>query len=112
MSSNTSRTDKCRSEEMKASFDCTHQRIMLLNKLLCVLSGIICEWNSFISPNGDVSYFSDLDKSPSNSLEFPQPDHAGQSLRSIKKTFDKLEKERQRLIFLKEELSKDFETVR
>jgi hypothetical protein len=97
---------------MKISFHWTRQRIDLLAKLLRVLSGTIREWNTFISLDGGLGYFSDLEKPPSNSLEIPHPDHAGQSLRSIKQTFDKLENKKQRLISFQEKLSSGLEMVR
>jgi hypothetical protein len=86
----------------------------LLTKLLGVLSGTIQEWNTFISMDGDVAYFSEistLDDFESNSLEIHHSDRAGQSLRSIKEAFDRLENDRQRLILLSESLYSDFSTV-
>jgi hypothetical protein len=97
---------------MNTSFDWTRRRRDLLNKLIIVLSGTVREWNTFISSDGDVGYFSDLDEWPTNSRELHQPGHAGQSLRSIKQSFGRLEEDLQRLISLKESLSSDFTTVR
>lgn len=79
----------------------------LVTKLHCVLSGTIREWNVFISREGDVAYFSDLDEFPSPC----RPGHAD-SLRSIKQTFGELENDRQKLISLKESLDRDFSVVR
>jgi hypothetical protein len=97
---------------MKASFNWTLLRMDLLTKLLCVLSGTIDEWDTFISSHGDVGYFSDLDEFASNSPEFRRPDHAGQSLRSIKEAFERLKNHRRALVSLRESLSRDFSTVR
>lgn len=96
---------------MQVSFDWTRQRRDLLTKLIGVLSGLIQEWNTFISLDGDVGYLSDLDESP-DSPGFRRPDHAGQSLRSIKYAFGRLENDRQTLELLKEALSSDLSTVR
>jgi hypothetical protein len=93
---------------MNTAFHWTRQRMDLVTKLHCVLSGTIREWNAFISREGDVAYFSDLDESPSPSRFGP----ASQSLRSIKQTFGELENDRQKLISLKESLDKDFSVVR
>jgi hypothetical protein len=94
---------------MNASFQWTRRRMDLVTKLLGVLSGIIHEWDIFLSPDGDWGYFRDLDRLPSNSPEFRA---AGQSLRSIKRAFMRLENNRQGLLSLKESLSSDFSTVR
>ncbi|KAE9366797.1 hypothetical protein N431DRAFT_417671 [Stipitochalara longipes BDJ] len=99
-------------EEMSTAFHWTRQRMDLVTKLLCMLSGTIHEWHAFISPDGDVGYFSDLDVFPSNSQEFRRYEHAGQSLRSIKQTFGKLEKDQQKLVSLKESLARDFSMLK
>jgi hypothetical protein len=83
--------------------------MVLVAELLDVLFGIIHEWDTFLSPDGDWGYFSDLDRFPSNSPEFRV---AGQSLRSIKRAFSRLENNRQKLLSLKETLSSDLSTVR
>jgi hypothetical protein len=97
---------------MNRRFDWTRRRSDLLIKLLCALSGIIREWNTFISSDGDVGYLSDLDEIPTSSRAFHQSGHAGKSLRSINQAFGRLEEDRQRLIALKEWFSNDFTTVR
>lgn len=97
---------------MKTSFNWTLLRMDLLTELLGVLSGTVDEWNTFISSHGNVGYFSDLDEFASNSPKFRHPDHAGQSLRSIKEAFERLENHQQSLISLTESLSRDFMTVR
>jgi len=84
----------------------------LLSELLGVLSETIEEWNTFISPDSDVGYFSDLDQFPSYSLEFRQPADAGRSLRSIKETFERLQNHQQKLRSLTVFLSRDFTVVR
>jgi hypothetical protein len=90
---------------MSNSFHWTRRRMDLLTKLVCVLSGTLCEWNTFISSNGDIGYFSDLDELPSGA---PKWDYTSRWLRNIKQAFEKLENDRQRLITLKESLSSDF----
>jgi hypothetical protein len=97
---------------MQKGFDWTAQRMDLLNELLHVLSGLVDEWDTFISPNGDIGYFSDLDEFPSNSQESRELGCPSSSLRNIKQTFEKLEMYRQRLESLKYSLIKDFEVVR
>ena len=99
---------------MQKAFDWTFQRIDLLSELIDVLSGTIDEWNTFISLNGDVGYFSDLDEFPrsTNSDEFRELGCPGSSLRNIKQTFEKLKTYRQRLESLTESLSRNFEAVR
>lgn len=107
----SSRNLRWRAEDMNKSFHWTNQRMHLVTKLLGVLSGILQEWNTFISSGGDIGYLSDLATIPTNSPEFRHPDHAGQSLRSIKQQFEKLEYDRQKLVSLKESFSSDFSTV-
>jgi Mg2+ and Co2+ transporter CorA len=97
---------------MNRRFDWTRRRRDLLIKLLFVLSGTIREWNLFISSDGDVGYLSDLDEIPTSSPAFHQSSHAGQSLRSIKQAFGRLEEDRQRLLALKEWFSSDFTTLK
>ncbi|KAE9365474.1 hypothetical protein N431DRAFT_563398 [Stipitochalara longipes BDJ] len=103
-----SQCPKERGEMMQKGFDWTAQRLDLLNELLHVLSGLVDEWDTFISPNGDIGYFSDLDEFPSNSNESRELGCPGSSLRNIKQTFEKLEMRRRRLQSLKESLIKDF----
>jgi hypothetical protein len=93
---------------MNASFQWTRGRLNLVTELLVVLLGIIHEWDTFLSPDGDWGYFSDLDRFPSHSREFHV---AGQSLRSINRAFKRLENNRQRLLSMKETLSDDLSTV-
>jgi hypothetical protein len=99
---------------MQRAFDWTFQRMDLLGELIDVLSGTIAEWNTFISPNGDIGYFRDLDELPrsTNSREFREVSCFGSSIRNIKQTFDKLKTHRQRLESLTESLSRNFEAVR
>jgi hypothetical protein len=99
---------------MQRAFDWTFQRMDLLSELIDVLSGIIDEWNTFISLNGDVGYFSDLDEFPrsTNSYGFRELGCPGSSLRNIKQIFEKLKTHRQRLESLTESLGRDFEAVR
>jgi hypothetical protein len=99
---------------MQRAFDWTFQRMDLLSELVDVLSGTIDEWNTFISPNGDVGYFSDLVDFPrsTNSREFRELGCPSSSLRNIKETFEKLKTHRQRLESLTESLSRNFEPVR
>jgi hypothetical protein len=97
---------------MQEGFDWTAQRMDLLNELLPILSGLVDEWDSFISPNGDIEYFSDLDEPPGNSQKPRELGCPSSSLRNIKQTFEKLEMYRQRLESLKYSLIKDFEVVR
>jgi hypothetical protein len=86
----------------------------LLSELIDVLSGTIDEWNTFISLNGDIGYFSDLDEFPrsTNPHDFRELNYPGWSLRNIKQTFEKLKTHRQRLESLTESLSRNFEAVR
>jgi hypothetical protein len=86
----------------------------LLSELVDVLSGTIDEWNTFISLNGDVGYFSDLDEFPrsTNSHEFRELGCPGSSLRHVKQTFEKLQTHRRRLELLTESLRRNFEAVR
>jgi len=97
---------------MQKGFDWTAQRPDLLNEFLHVLSGLVYEWDTFISSNGDIGYFSDLDELPSNSHESRELGCPSSSLRNIKQTFEKLEMHHRRLQSLKESLIKDFEVVR
>jgi hypothetical protein len=87
---------------MKKSFNWTLQTMELLSELRGVLSETFEEWNTFISPDGDIGYFSDLDEFP-NSPEFR---HAGQSLRNIKEAFERLRNHRQKLVSLTDSLNK------
>jgi hypothetical protein len=112
--SDVSQSTRERGEEMQRAFDWTFQRMDLLSELIDVLSGIIDEWNTFISLNGDVGYFSDLDEFPrsTNSYGFRELGCPGSSLRNIKQIFEKLKTHRQRLESLTESLGRDFEAVR
>ena len=78
----------------------------LLSELHGVLSETFQEWNTFISPDADVGYFSDLDEPPSNSPKFRHAAHAGRSLRSIKETFERLRDHREKLVLLRDSLTK------
>ena len=114
MSSNESQTSSERSEEIKRSFNWNIDRMQLLGKLLNVLSGVLQQWNAFVSPNGgDIEYLSDLQGTlSSKSSEFRDNNgHAGRSIRAIQKTFRSLEHHRQKLEFLKDDLSTDYKTV-
>jgi hypothetical protein len=84
----------------------------LLTKLLCVLTPTVREWDTFLLPDGDVGYFSDLDEFPSDSYGSRPSVAPGQSLRVIKQTFEQLENERQKLAALKDSLARDFSMVR
>ena len=97
---------------MQKSFDWTTQRLDLINELLHVLSRLVNEWDTFISPNGDIGYFSDLDEFPRNSHESRELGCPSSSLRNIKQTFEKLEMHCQRLQSLKESLVREFGVVR
>lgn len=97
---------------MKIVFDWTLKRIELLSELIVLLSESIEQWNEFSSRDSGINYFSDIDKSSSNSPEFRHGYHAGPPLRRINRTFKKFETHRQRLEALKEDLSTDFEGVR
>jgi hypothetical protein len=87
--------------------------MQILGKLINVLSGTLKQWNAFISPDGgDIDYFSDLQRPiPSKSPESQDNCHAGRSLRAINKTFGNLQNLLQKLELLREDLSRDFETV-
>jgi hypothetical protein len=78
----------------------------LLSELHGVLSETFEEWNTFISPDADVGYFSDLDEFPSNSPKFCHAAHASRSLRNIKETFERLRNHRQKLVSLTDSLTK------
>ena len=84
----------------------------LLSELHGALSETVEEWNTFISPDADVGYFSDLDEPPSNSPEFRHAAHAGRSLSSIKETFERLRNHQQKLVLLKDSLSIFSQAVR
>ena len=97
---------------MKICFDWTRQRIELLSDLIVCLSGNIDQWDEFSFQDSGINYFSDIDKSSSNSPEFMHGCYAGPSLRRINRIFKKFETHRQKLESLKESLSTDFEAVR
>ena len=75
-----------------------------LNEFHRVLSGVLRKWETFSSEGGDLGYFSDLDKFPTNSPQFREAAHAGRSLRSIKRAFDELLGLEQDLVLLKQSL--------
>jgi hypothetical protein len=87
--------------------------MQLLDKFSNVLSGILKQWNAFVSPDGgDIDYFSDLQHPfSSRSPESQDNCHAGRSLRAIKKTFGNLQDLLQKLELLRGYLSRDFKTV-
>jgi hypothetical protein len=97
---------------MKRSFNWTLQTMDLLSELHSALSETYEEWNIFISPDADVSYFSNLDEPLNNSPEFRHAAHAGRSLRSIKETFERLRNHQQKLVLLRDSLTKFSQTVR
>jgi hypothetical protein len=97
---------------MKACFEWTRQKMDLVRELLDTLSDLLHEWSKFISPDGDWVFFSDLVDFPTNMSHAQHLDRAGQSLRSIKQTFGELESDRNKLVSIKESLSRDFSTVR
>jgi hypothetical protein len=98
---------------MKSSFDWTRERIHLLGKLRNVLSGTLKQWGAFTSPDGgDIGYFFDLEHPfPSESTQSVDTCHAGRSLSAIKKTFVNLDGLLQKIDLLRDDLSRDFETV-
>lgn len=85
----------------------------MLGKFISVLSGILKQWNAFVSPDGgDIDYFSDLQHPvPSKSPESEDNCHAGRSLRAINKTFGNLQDLLQKLELLRDDLNGDFEGV-
>ncbi len=101
------------SEEIKGSFNWTLERMQLLGKFINVLSGILKQWDAFISPDGgDIDYFADLQHPFScKSPESQDNCHAGRSLRAIRKTFLNLQDLLQKLELLRDDLSRDFKTV-
>lgn len=84
-----------------------------LGKFINVLSGILKQWNAFVSlDGGDIDYFSDLQHPfPRESHESRDNCHAGRSLRAIKKTFGNLQDLLQTLELLRDDLRRDFQTV-
>lgn len=84
-----------------------------LGTFINVLSGTLNQWNAFASPDGgDIDYFSDLQHPfPIKSPESQDNCAAGRSLRAIKKTFGNLQNLLQKLELLRDDLSRDFETV-
>jgi hypothetical protein len=87
--------------------------MQLLGEFINVLSGILKQWDAFVSSNGgDIDYFSDLQRPfPSKSPESQENCHVGRSLRAIKKTFGNLHDLLQKLELLRDDLSRDFKTV-
>ena len=85
----------------------------MLGRFISVHSGILKQWNAFVSPDGgDIDYFSDLQHPvPSKSPESEDNCHAGRSLRAIKKTFGNLQDLLQKLELLRDDLSRDFKIV-
>jgi hypothetical protein len=113
MYSDASQNSSERLEEIKRSFNWAIARMQLLGMLINVLSGLLQQWNAFVSPNGgDIEYLSDLQHLFQNeSSESQDNGHAGRSLRAIKKTFGNLQDQLQRLELLRDELSTDNRTV-
>jgi hypothetical protein len=99
---------------MQRALDWTFQRMDLLSELIDVLSGTMDEWNTFISLDGDIEYFSDLGDFPrsTDSYETRELGCPGSSLRNIKQSFEKLKTYRQRLESLAQSPSRNFEAVR
>jgi len=87
--------------------------MQLLGKFISVLSGILKQWNAFVSPDGgDIDYFSDLQHTiPSKSPDSQDNCHAGRSLRAMKKTFRNLQDLLQKLELLRDDLNGDFDRV-
>jgi hypothetical protein len=90
---------------MAQSFNWTLQTMELLSDLHGVLSETSEEWNTFISLDADIGYFSDLDESPSNLSEFRHKGSASRSLRNIKEAFDRLRNHQQKLVSLRNSLA-------
>ncbi|KAH8588290.1 hypothetical protein B0O99DRAFT_693577 [Bisporella sp. PMI_857] len=82
-------------EDIKKSFDWTHQTMDLLSQLLDVLSETIKAWEIFNSPSGDINYFSDI----YSSQDAQQP-RTRLSLRAIKETMETMEGLQQKLFLL------------
>jgi hypothetical protein len=97
---------------MKTYFAWTSHRVQLLSKLIRVLSGNIDNWDAFSSQDGNINYFSDIDKSASKSPEFQHGCGAIPALHRIDKTFEALRAHKQELESLKESLEMDFDKVR
>jgi hypothetical protein len=97
---------------MKTYFNWTSHRVQLLSKLIWVLSGNIDKWDIFSSQDGNINYFSDIDKSTSKSPEFQHGYGAVPLLHRIDKTFEALKAHKQELESLKESLAIDFDKVR
>ena len=97
---------------MKRSFDWTHLRMELISELLDALSELMQEWNTFISRDSDVDYFSDLDEFPCDSLKSDHRARAVSSFRNIKETFGGLQSHQQKLQSLTDSLSRDLKAVR
>ncbi len=85
----------------------------LLDKFSNVLSGILNQWDAFLSPDGgDIGYFFDLEHPfPSESTHSVDTCHAGRSLRATRKTFVNLHRLLQKIELLRDDLSRDFKTV-
>ncbi|KAF2176999.1 hypothetical protein K469DRAFT_382413 [Zopfia rhizophila CBS 207.26] len=99
LSSNSEKTGD-NTIDIKKTFDWTLRTRKLLHKLKFRLSATIEAWESFISPDGDIRYFDDLEDSPTGS-----PHHVELSLRAIINTFKSL-KDLERKLSLLEALSR------
>jgi hypothetical protein len=97
---------------MKTFFAWTSHRVQLLSKLIGVLSRNIDKWDTFSSQDGNINYFSDIDKSAGKSPEFQHGCGAVPSLHRIDKTFQAFKAHKQELESLKESLVIDFDEVR
>jgi hypothetical protein len=84
-----------------------------LGKFSNVLSGTITQWDAFVSPDGgDIGYFFDLEHPfPSESTQSVENCHASRSLSAIRKTFVNLHRLLQKIELLRDDLSRDFQTV-
>ena len=97
---------------MKRSFDWTHSRMELITEILDILSELIQEWNTFISPDSDFGYFSDFYESAFDLLESDSRVHAVRSFRNTRETFGRLQSHQQKLRSLIAKLTRDLEAVR
>ena len=92
-------------EDVKKSFDWTHQTMELVSQLLDVLSETIKAWDIFNSSDGDIGYFSDID-----SLDTPRF-RTRLSLCAIKEIFEILEGLQRKLLFLEKSCRNSAEAV-
>jgi hypothetical protein len=111
--SNSSQSSSERSKEIKCSFNWTLERMDQLGKFSNVLLGTLNQWDAFVSPDGgDIGYFSDLEHPfPSESTQSVENCHAARSLSAIRKTFVNLHRLLQKIELLRDDLSRDFQTV-